>query len=309
MERTATVTRWYCTGMEEGLTPLAPEEARSLQEFREHLLRHEKSEATIRKYLHDVQVFLRILQEVRGERGESGGTPTKEEVLTCKQRLVERYAVASVNSMLAAVNQYLKSLGRPDLCVRQLRQQKTGLGLSQTELSRAEVDRLLKTARSKRKTLLALGIETLAGTGIRVSELQYFTVENVRRGMIEVRNKGKIRRILLSTRLQKRLLNYCRRRRIRSGQIFLTSNGGMLNRSNFWRSMKLLAVEADVDPRKIYPHNLRHYFARMYYRKTRDLSGLADLLGHSSVNVTRIYTAEPLEQYKELLDDLYEEIL
>ena len=247
--------------------------------FSQHLYREEKARATIEKYLRDVRGFL----------CHAGGRPvTRELVIAYKQQLVERgYGVRSVNSMLASVNSLLDYLGWGDCKTRSIRLQRQTYCAEEKELTRAEYVRLLEAAAGRPR--LCLLIKTICGTGIRVSELRYFTVESVCRGEITIHCKGKIRTILIPGKLRKMLLSYAGTQHIRTGPIFITRSGKPLNRSNIWAQMKSLCRAAGVDPRKVFPHNLRKLFARTFYGIEKDIAKLADILGHSSIDTTRIY--------------------
>lgn len=264
--------------------------AEQLEKFREYLLERENAEATIQKYLTDIRTFIKYL----------GGEQTldKKSILEYKGWLIERYAVNSVNSMLAALNQFLGFLGLDTLKVKRVRIQKSLFLDEEKELTKKEYQRLLRTAKSKGRHQLALCMETIAGTGVRVSELPYFTVESLKKERIEISNKGKYRRIYIPAVLRKKLLGYAGKHGILSGPIFVTRSGKPKSRSNIWREMKTLAEKAGVSSSKIFPHNLRHFFAQLYYEVTKDIAGLGDLLGHSSLNVTKIYisTAGSLHQ-------------
>lgn len=252
---------------------------RQLSEFRENLIREEKSAATVEKYLRDAGAFLAYC---------AGRAVTKELVVAYKCALQERgYALRSVNSMLAAVNGLLDYLGWTDCKVKALRCQRQIYCAEEKELSRAEYLRLLDA--SRRQEQLNLVLQTLCGTGIRVSELKYFTVEAVRRGEITVRCKSKTRTILVPGKLKARLLDHARRRGVRSGAVFVTRSGRPLDRSNIWAQMKRLCAAARVSPAKVFPHNLRKLFARTFYGLEKDIAKLADILGHSSIDTTRIY--------------------
>lgn len=266
----------------------------SIKEFTEYLAEREHAEATIRKYITDVRTFL----EFQGENRQI----CKSCLLEYKAWIMERYTVSSVNSMLAALNQFLVFLGGECLKIRQIKVQKNLFLQEEKEMTQNEYQRLVKAAKEKGKIQLALCMETIAVTGIRISELKFFTVERVRRGRIEIFNKGKYRRIFLSKDIRKKLLLFAGRYKIRKGCIFITRNGKPKDRSNIWSEMKALKKEAGVSASKIFPHNLRHLFARNYYRCAKDLAGLADLLGHSSINVTRIYTATAGAVYQRQLD-------
>ncbi len=253
--------------------------AKWIDAYRRSLIQAEKSGATVEKYLRDVRAFL----EFAGERPLS-----KDLVMDYKRRLVEqRYAVRSINSMLGSVNSLLSFLGRPECRVKAIRQQRETYCAEEKELTKNEYLRLLEAA--KKKPRLRLIMETVCGTGIRISELSYFTVEAARRGEVTVSCKAKTRRILLPKKLQRLLLDYARKRGIRSGGIFVTRGGKPLNRSNIWAEMKRLCQAAGVKPSKVFPHNLRKLFARTFYGLEKDIAKLADILGHSSIDTTRIY--------------------
>lgn len=250
-----------------------------IDSYREQLVRDEKSTATIEKYLRDVRAFFAFI----GERAL-----TKEEVITYKQFLIEKqYSVKSINSMLVSVNSLLAFLGWSDCRVKSIRQQRQIYCTEEKELTKSEYLRLLEAA--KKKPQLRLVMETICGTGIRVSELRYFTVEAVRRGEIVVNCKAKTRTILLPGKLRKLLLDYAKKNQIVSGSIFVTRNGNPLNRSNIWSDMKKLCETANVKASKVFPHNLRKLFARTFYGIEKDIAKLADILGHSSIDTTRIY--------------------
>lgn len=267
---------------------------KKMVEFERYLYERENAKATIRKYLSDVKCFFRFL--------EGDLQADKARLLAYKGWLLERFQVNSVNSMLAALNQFLAFCGYSEMKVRRVKTQKRLFLQEEKELTRQEYERLVRTARAEGKIQLALCMETIAVTGVRVSELKYFTVEHVTKGRIEVHNKGKYRRIFLTGNIRKKLLHYASQRKIRSGGIFVTRSGRPKDRSNLWHEMKALKEKAGVSGEKIFPHNFRHLFARVYYQTTKDLTGLADVLGHSSLNVTRIYTANTGEIYQKQLD-------
>lgn len=251
----------------------------SLSQFAQHLSREEKSAATVEKYLRDVRAFFRYA----GERAVD-----KELVVGYKRQLVERgYAVRSINSMLASINSLLTFLGWQDCKAKNLRQQRQSYCPQEKELSREEYLRLLEAARGKPR--LSLLLKTICGTGIRVSELRFFTVEAVHRGEVVIHCKSKTRTILIPTRLKGLLLDYARSHGVRGGPIFLTRSGRPLDRSNIWAQMKRLCAAARVAPSKVFPHNLRKLFARTFYTLEKDIAKLADILGHSSIDTTRIY--------------------
>lgn len=251
----------------------------SIKEFASYLRREEKSAATQDKYLRDVRSFFAYADS---------SEITKELVVEWKKNLVKQgYAVRSVNSMLASINSFLDFLGLSACKAKNIRTQRQTYCTEDKELTKAEYLRLLET--SKRNQQLNLVIQTICGTGIRVSELQYFTVEAVRQGEIVIDCKGKTRTILVPGKLKNMLLNYAKRCGIAVGAIFVTRTGRPLNRSNIWAAMKKLCNTAGVKPSKVFPHNLRKLFARTFYGIEKDIAKLADILGHSSINTTRIY--------------------
>ena len=250
-----------------------------LADYRGYLTEEEKSPATVEKYLRDVRTFLAYA---------GGKTVTKELTVAYKQWLQgERYAVSSINSMLASLNSFLDYLGQTACKVRALRCQRKTYCPENKELTKAEYMRLL--AASRNQPQLNLVLQTICGTGIRVSELKFFTVEAVRQGEISVKCKNKTRTILVPGKLKKRLLGFAKARGIPTGHIFISRNGSPLDRSNIWAAMKKLCADAEVAPSKVFPHNLRKLFARTFYGIDKDIAKLADILGHSSVETTRIY--------------------
>ena len=254
-----------------------------IERYLSHLREQERSPATIQKYAHDLKALSRWLM---------GEPATKATLLEWKQRLSESYAPATVNAMLTAVNGCFRFLGWKKLPVKLLRLQKNLFLEESRELTRQEYVRLVSTARCRGDQQLTLVIQTLCATGIRVSELRFITVEALRRGRAEVSNKGKRRIVFLPEKLRRLLRSFAKAQKITAGAVFVTRTGQPLNRSNIWRSMKALCGAAGVAAQKVFPHNLRHLFARIFYSMEKDLSRLADILGHSSVNTTRIYTAE-----------------
>lgn len=246
--------------------------------FSLHMQKEEKSPITIQKYLRDIRIF----REFIGEQ-----PVTKERTVAYKQHLMDRgYAAASVNSMLAAVNSLMQFLGWYDCRVKTIRVQRKIYCQEETELTKGEYLRLLEAARDQRLNLI---LQTLCATGIRISELRYFTVEAVKRGEVVVRCKNKTRTVFVPARLKSRLLAYARKKRIEKNQIFVTSTGKTLDRSNIWAQMKALCNEARVNPKKVFPHNLRKLFARTFYQMDKDIAKLADILGHGNIETTRIY--------------------
>lgn len=252
-----------------------------LQAYSKHLYLGEKSAATIEKYLRDVRAFARWLE---------GREITKERTSEWKACLIERnYAPASINAMLSALNSLLDFLGLMDCRVKILKIQRRMFRDSSRDLTRSDYDVLTATARSKGKERLALLMEAICATGIRVSEVKYLTVEAAQEGRAEISLKGKIRTILIPMKLCRKLLKYAKKQRITCGEIFLTRNGTPISRRQIWAEMKGLCEAAGVEASKVFPHNLRHLFATIFYRVCRDIVKLADLLGHSNLETTRIY--------------------
>ena len=265
----------------------------TLQQFETYLTGEEKGALTVVKYLRDVQYFLGWL----GERELS-----KSSLLAFKAQLLEGYAVSSANSLLSSVNSYLAFIGRGDCRVKTIRQQRRVFLQEEKELTRWEYENLLRAA--EKNPRLCLLMQTICSTGIRVSEHRFITVEAARKGMAEVQLKGKCRTVFLPRKLCKALLKYADRKKIRSGSIFITSRGKPLDRSNIWAEMKKLCAAAGVRREKVFPHNLRHLFARTYYSQEKDIVRLADILGHSSINTTRIYTMESGEIHRRQIEKM-----
>lgn len=248
--------------------------------FERYLRTEERSSGTIEKYLRDVRAFAVWL---------NGRIVTKE-TAGWKEHLLDRhYAPVTINSMLAAINAFFRFVGWEDCRVKFLKIQRRMFREASRELSREEYDRLLSTAHTLGRDWLALLMETICASGIRVSEVRYITVEAARQGQTEIALKGKIRTILLPDKLCRKLLKYARHKKIASGEIFRTESGKSLGRRQIWAEMKQLCKYAGVAPSKVFPHNLRHLFATTFYRACRDISRLADVLGHSSIETTRIY--------------------
>lgn len=250
-----------------------------LTAYREYLLREEKSAATVEKYLRDAGAFVVFAAD---------NEVTKELTVAFKKSLEEQnYAVRSINSMLASLNSLLDFMGWADCKVKNLRCQRQTYCAEEKELTKAEYMRLLDA--SKNQDQLNLVMQTICGTGIRVSELKYFTVEAVQHGEVSVRCKSKTRTILVPGKLKKLLLKYAQKKAIVAGPIFVSRNGKPLDRSNIWSQMKKLCEAAGVNPSKVFPHNLRKLFARTFYGIEKDIAKLADILGHGSIETTRIY--------------------
>ena len=254
--------------------------AKMIAEFKEHLILEERSEITVEKYIRDVKAFAKYAQN---------NAVTKETVIAYKKHLQENYAVRSVNSMLASINSLFAFLGWHDLKVKSLKLQQQVFCPEEKELTKAEYARLCRAAERKHNERLNLILQTICGTGIRVSELQYITVEAVKQGEAVVNCKAKTRSVFIVKELKQKLLRYAAEQGIKSGMIFVTRTGKPISRTNIWREMKALCEEANVNPQKVFPHNLRHIFARVFYGIEKDIAKLADILGHSSINTTRIY--------------------
>ena len=250
-----------------------------LTAFQAELLRKEYSVGTAENYLRAVRAFARW----------SGGAVERGLVLTWKAQLTAQYAPATVNAMLAGLNRFFDFAGRPECRVKVLRLQRRSFREAERELDRGEYRALVRTARTLGRERLALVMETICATGIRVGEVPFITVEAACRGRTDVALKGKVRTIFLPDRLCRRLLQYARKQKIASGEIFLTGGGKRLSRTQIWAEMKRLCRAAGVAAGKVFPHNLRHLFARTFYRACQDVVKLADILGHSSIETTRIY--------------------
>ena len=264
--------------------------------FERYLRTEERSSGTIEKYLRDVRAFAVWL---------NGRIVTKETAAGWKEHLLDRhYAPVTINSMLAAINAFFRFVGWEDCRVKFLKIQRRMFREASRELSREEYDRLLSTAHTLGRDRLALLMETICASGIRVSEVRYITVEAARQGQTEIALKGKIRTILLPDKLCRKLLKYARHKKIASGEIFRTESGKSLGRRQIWAEMKQLCKYAGVAPSKIFPHNLRHLFATTFYRACRDISRLADVLGHSSIETTRIYLLTTGSEQVKQMDQL-----
>ena len=265
-----------------------------LVNFEKHLIREEKSTATVEKYLRDVRAFFAFV----GEKAV-----IKETVIDYKRQLEERdYAIRSINSMLASVNSFLRFMNWEECKVKTIRMQKQIYCAESKELTKNEYLKLLEA--SKEQPQLQLVIQTICGTGIRVSELKYFTVEAVKEGEVRVYCKSKIRTIVIPGKLRKLLLDYAKRRKIKEGIIFVTRNGKPLDRSNIWAKMKKLCDKVNVDASKVFPHNLRKLFARTFYKAEKDIAKLADVLGHGSIETTRIYIMETGAEHRKMVECL-----
>ena len=269
--------------------------ARMIAEFREHLILEERSEITVEKYIRDVKAFSAYTQNA---------AITKETVIAYKKHLQENYAVRSVNSMLASINSLFAFLGWHDLKVKSLKLQQQVFCPEEKELTKAEYARLCRTAERKHNERLNLILQTICGTGIRVSELQYITVEAAKNGEAVVNCKAKTRSVFIVKELKQKLLRYAAEQNIKNGMIFVTRTGKPISRTNIWREMKALCEEANVNPQKVFPHNLRHLFARVFYGIEKDIAKLADILGHSSINTTRIYIISTGTEHRKRMENM-----
>ena len=255
----------------------------------------EKSFSTLDKYIRDITVFL----EWCGDKSLS-----KSLVLEYKQKLTEYYAPASVNSVISSLNSFFAYNGWHDLKVKTLKIQRQIFAERNKELSKAEYGRLLDAARKNKDERLFYLMQTICASGIRVSEVSSITVETVRERKAIIKCKGKMRVVFLPKDLCKMLSEYVKRQKIKSGPVFITRNGKPLDRCAIWKMMKALCEKADVEKEKVFPHNLRHLFARTYYSIQKDIVRLADILGHSSINTTRIYTMETGEIHRRQIQRL-----
>lgn len=256
--------------------------------FQQSLVQEERSASTIEKYLRDLRKFRNRI----GAETEI----TKEATIAYKTWLGEHYAVSSANSMLAALNRFFQFAGWTDCVVKPFKLQRQSFRSAERELTREEYVRLTQTAKNRGQTWLYLAMVTLCSTGIRISELPFITVESLSTRRATVRNKGKIRQVILPSELCKKLKNFAEKRGIVKGSVFVTRTGKPIDRSNIHHAMKKLCAEAGVESGKVFPHNLRHLFAVEHYDRHHDLAGLASILGHGSINTTRIYTMVTVEQ-------------
>jgi site-specific recombinase XerD len=268
-----------------------------LEQFHTYLREDEKSLATIEKYMRDLDKLAAYAD---------GREITKSLMLNYKEKLrvEDGYKISSINSYIVVANRFLEFMGWYDLRIKTYKMQKETFYPEQRYLSKAEYKRLLKTAKEQKKIRLYLMIETLAATGMRVSELQYVTVSAVAHGSVRIYNKGKSRTVLLPKQLQKQLQIYITKEQIKDGIVFRTSHGKCVNRSNIWRALKALCESAGVSPDKGFPHNLRRLFARSFYGVQKDLVKLASILGHTSVTTTQIYLNETSRELRKQLEKL-----
>ncbi|MCM1119050.1 MAG: tyrosine-type recombinase/integrase [bacterium] len=267
------------------------------EQFRRAMRENEKSRATMDKYMRDLEKLASYLD---------GRQLDQERLVAYKSHLQEcgLYKLASINSFLAVANYFCRVMGWYDLKVRTIRMQKEAFREEERHLTRQEYQRLVQTAEREGSRRLALIIQTIGSTGIRVSELQYIDVACVYRGMANIRCKGKLRRILLPQSLQKLLKAYIKEQALEEGPVFQTAGGKPIDRSNVWREMKRLCSQAGIEENKVFPHNLRHLFAICFYQTDRDIVKLADILGHSNIETTRIYMKSTGEEHRRILDGM-----
>lgn len=267
----------------------------NVSKFMGYLTEEEKSPSTIQKYQRDILAFADWAKDIYIDKGL---------VIKYKEYLLGNYAPASVNSVLSSLNSFFEYTGEHKLKVKMLKIQKSVFLDKSKELTRGEYTRLLETASLRKNKRLYYIMQTLCSTGIRISELKYITRETVTEGRSTIRSKGKLRTVILPDRLCKMLKMYADKNSIKSGSIFVTRNGNPIDRSNIWSDMKKLCKSAGVSEDKVFPHNLRHLFARTFYSVQKDIARLADILGHTSINTTRIYTMETGEIHKRQIQEL-----
>ena len=267
-----------------------------INEFKGYLIDNDKSGYTVEKYIRDVMKFKEYLCDNEIEKETAG---------EYKNYLVRGgYSVRSINSMLSSVNALFEFLDRNDLKVKTIKMQRSVYCPEDKELTRAEYQRLCAAAKMKKNNRLELIIETVCSTGIRIGELKYITVESAKRGEAVVTLKGKTRYVFIPKELKRKLLRYASEQGIKEGMIFVTRTGKAVNRTNVWRDMKKLCKDAGVKPEKVFPHNLRHLFARTFYNIDKDIAKLADILGHSSIDTTRIYIISTGAEHRRLINKM-----
>lgn len=266
-----------------------------VKKFRQYLIEEEKAAATVEKYIRDINVFADWLGEKELD---------KETVVIYKENLTKNYAPASVNSVLSALNSFFTFNEWYNLRVKNLKIQRQIFANKDNELTKEEYGRLLTAAKAKENKQLYFLMQTICSTGIRVSELRYITVESLKAQKTQINLKGKMRVVILPKELCRMLLKYSKEKKITSGSVFVSRNGKPLDRSNIWKMMKALCESAGVARTKVFPHNLRHLFARTFYSLQKDIVRLADILGHSSIETTRIYTMETGEIHRRQIQKL-----
>ena len=266
-----------------------------IEEFNDYLINEEKASATLEKYMRDIKAFFMWTSETEID---------KRKVLEYKEYLIGKFAPASVNSVLSSLNSFFEFHHWHEMKVKMLKIQKQIFAQKEKELSKAEYMRLLDAAKAKKNERLYLLMQTICSSGIRVSELQYITVDAIKLRKATINCKGKMRIVILPKELCRMLTEYAKTQKITSGPVFVTKTGKPLDRSTIWKMMKALCESAQVSKNKVFPHNLRHLFARTFYTIQKDIVRLADILGHSSVNTTRIYTMETGEIHRRQIQKL-----
>ncbi len=264
-------------------------------EFKNYLVKTEKSHNTAEKYMRDIYTFFNWLGD---------NEISKELVSQYKEHILRKYKISSVNSMLSSINSFFDFCGRYDLKTKTLKIQRKIFENENKNLTKAEYEKLLAVAKQKGDNRLYYLMQTICATGIRVSELEFITINSVKSGVALIDCKGKVRTVILPKSLCKMLASYIKANKIKNGSIFITKNGTPLDRSNIWKLMKNLCQLAGVCPDKVFPHNLRHLFAKTYYAVKKDIVRLADILGHSNINTTRIYTMESFDVHRRQIEKL-----
>lgn len=264
--------------------------------FQEYLYLEERSQATIGKYGRDIVRYYEFLGNDK--------CITKESLISYKNFLLENYKIRSVNSMLTSLNTFLVFQNLKELKMKLCKVQRKMFYEEEKELTKVEYRRLLESALKEKNKQLYMLLQTICGTGIRVSEHKYITVECLKSGKVHINNKGKERVVFITKKLRRLLIEYCKTEGIVRGTIFITKKGEPLDRSNIWRKMKSLCEDAKVNRQKVFPHNLRHLFALTYYRLQKDIIRLADILGHSNIETTRIYTMTSSHECEKTLEKM-----
>lgn len=268
---------------------------KNIAKFKKTLMESEKSQNTIEKYIRDVRKFQTYLKNEN---------LTKEIVVSYRKNMEQcgKYQINSINSYMISLNQFFQCMGWTELCVKTIKVQRTVFEAEEKELTMDEYRRLVEAAIKMEDKTTALILQTIASTGIRIGELSYIRVESLKQGVVDVHNKGKVRRILLPSDLVPLLLEYAAKENRTTGTIFCNRKGNPIDRKTIWRNMKKAAVLAEIPAAKVFPHNLRHLFAKEFYQQTGDIMKLADILGHSNINTTRIYIRTAGSEHKKQLD-------
>lgn len=267
-----------------------------ISEFEEYLFDNEKSRPTIEKYLRDVRMFANYCRK--------STDICKKDVIRFKEYLESNYAIASANSIISSINSFFRFANWNELIAKHFKVQRKIYCSEKRELTKPDYEKLIKVALKNNNERLSLIIQTLGCTGIRISELKYITVDAARTGEVTIRCKGKTRTVFLISKLRSKLLNYAKKNGIQNGVIFITRGGKPIDRSNVWREMKNLCGVCGIDKEKVFPHNLRHLFARSFYKIEKDIAKLADVLGHSSINTTRIYIISTGTEHRRQMENL-----